>query len=350
MQMLKYIIKRIVLMIFTCFIILTICFILIKLLPREQSLYKSMGAIEQARADALGWNDPIMVQYGTYLRNIIVDGDWGQSWKIAYNKPAMEVLTDRLPPTIILNVYSLILSLPIGIAIGIYVALKKNKWQDYLLSTLTMVVISVPSFVYAFLIQYFCYFKWGWFDNAQILSIASAGEEMFMARGYSEATATQMVQDLVANNDTLSIWLSWPMFVSMLMPIMSLSFGTIAGLTRFTRAELTEALTSEYMILARTKGLTKAQATVRHALNNAMVPILPSIISMFVGIISGGMITEMIFGVPGVGQLYIKSINQRDYDVFMADTAFYTFIGLGASILVDLSYGFIDPRIRMGAR
>ena len=104
------------------------------------------------------------------------------------------------------------------------------------------------------------------------------------------------------------------------------------------------------MLLARAKGLTRAQATVRHALKNAMVPILPSIIAGFIGILGGSMIIEQIFSIPGVGQLYIKSVNLLDYDVFMADTIFYTFISLLAGIVVDISYGFIDPRIKMGAK
>ena len=137
---------------------------------------------------------------------------------------------------------------------------------------------------------------------------------------------------------------------SLMLPVISLSFGTIAGLTRSTRAELTEALTSDYMLLARTKGLTKGQAIFRHALKNAMVPILPGIISAFVGILSGSFIIEQIFAVPGVGSLYIKSIQLRDYDVFVFVTAFYTFIGLLANILIDLSYGFLDPRVRMGSK
>ena len=138
--------------------------------------------------------------------------------------------------------------------------------------------------------------------------------------------------------------------ISMIAPILALSFGQIAGLTRFTRAELTETLTSDYMLLARTKGLTRAQATSRHALKNAMVPILPMIIGTFIGILGGSMIIEQIFSIPGVGQLYIKSINLFDYDIFMIDTVFYTFIGLLAGIVIDISYGFIDPRIRMGSK
>ena len=145
-------------------------------------------------------------------------------------------------------------------------------------------------------------------------------------------------------------WFSWDMFVSVLAPVLSLSFGTIAGFARYTRAELTEVLTSDFMLLARTKGLTRGQATIRHALRNAMVPIFPMIIGEFVGIIGGSLIIEQIFGVPGVGRLYLNSITTLDYDYFMFLSMFYTAIGLVAGILVDLSYGFIDPRIRMGAK
>ena len=140
------------------------------------------------------------------------------------------------------------------------------------------------------------------------------------------------------------------MFVSLIPAVLSLGFGVVAGLTRYTRAELSEVLTGDYMLLARTKGLTKAQAISRHALRNAMVVILPMIIGEFIGILGGSMIIENIFGIPGIGNLYVNSIRALDYNFFMADSAFYTAIGLLAGIVVDLSYGFVDPRIRMGAK
>ena len=232
---------------------------------------------------------------------------------------------------------TLLFSIPVGVALGVYAAIKKNKWQDTLISTIVMVFISVPSYVYAFLVQYLLYFKLHWFEKPYVLPLADA------------AAAAGLVLE------SGSEWMAWftgPMFKSMIMPILALSFGTIAGLCRFTRAELTETLTSDYMLLARTKGLTRAQATSRHALKNAMVPILPMIISSFIGILGGSFIIESIFSIPGVGALYIKSISGTyvDYDVFMVDTIFYTLIGLAANILVDISYGFIDPRIRMGEK
>ena len=140
------------------------------------------------------------------------------------------------------------------------------------------------------------------------------------------------------------------MFKSMFPAVLSLSFGSIAGYCRSTRAELTEVLTNDYMLLARTKGLTKGQATVRHALKNAMVPIFPGIVGEFVSVLSGSLVIEKIFDINGVGGLYLMAIGTKDYDSFMFLSGFYILIGLLASIIIDLSYGFIDPRIRMGAK
>ncbi len=320
--MLKYVLKRIGLMFLTLFIIFVICFVFIRLLEPPTALYGNEKAREEALRAALGYDKPIIVQLLIYLKNIFLHWDWGYSWKIDYLTPVTQSISSRLAPTILINVYSLIFSVPLGIGLGIFAALKKNRWQDHLISTLIMIFVSVPSYVYAFLVQYFLGFKLGLFDLT-ILSIDSAGSWG---------------------------WFSPSMTWSMALPVLALSFGTIAGLARFTRAELTEVLTSEFMLLARTKGLTKRKAVTRHALNNAMVPILPSIISMFVGVLSGSLIIEAIFGVPGIGALYIKSIQQLDLDLFMGITMFYTIIGLSSTILIDLSYGFIDPRIRMGAK
>ena len=140
------------------------------------------------------------------------------------------------------------------------------------------------------------------------------------------------------------------MLKSMVPPVLSLSFGVIASFTRTTRAELTEVLTSEFMLLARTKGLTRTQATIRHAMKNCMVVVLPAILSEFIGIMSGSLIIEKIFSIPGVGGIYLQSINSNDYNLFLLLTVFYTVIGLLAGIVFDISYGFIDPRIRMGSK
>ena len=320
MYMFKYIMKRLGLLIMTFVIIMVICFVLIKALPIVINVQIGQDAeMIRARLADRGYFDPIPVQFVTYLRRIFLEGDFG----ICVNMPdyrnhsVVEVFKTKLPPTILINVYSTLVAVPIGIGLGIFAALKKNKWQDQTISTLVMLFISVPSFVYAFLVQYlFCYVL-GWFP-------------LIMKSGYD--------------------YFTWPMFRSMLPAVIAMSFGSIAGYCRATRAELTEVLTCDFMLLARTKGLNKGQATTRHALRNAMVPIFPSIVGEFVGVLSGSLIIESIFAIPGVGGLYLASINTQDYDSFMFLSGFYILVGLLASIVIDLSYGVIDPRIRMGAR
>ena len=135
-----------------------------------------------------------------------------------------------------------------------------------------------------------------------------------------------------------------------IVPVCCLSFGSIAGYARFTRAELCEVMSSEYLLLARTKGLTKRQAIIRHALRNAMVPIVPSILAEVIAVLAGSMILETLYGVPGIGRLFLTALNSKDYNVLLVDMAVYTLIGLVAGVVLDLSYGFIDPRIRMGAK
>lgn len=320
MYMFKYIMKRLGLLLMTFVIIEIICFVLIKSLDVVINIQIGKDAeLMRIQLEARGYYDPIPVQFVNYIKNIFTKGDFG----ICYNLPeyrnqsVVEVFAKKLPPTILINVYSTLFAVPIGIGLGIFAALKKNKWQDQVISTIVMLFISVPSFVYAFLVQYlFCY-KLKLFP-------------LIMNAGYN--------------------YFNWEMFRSMIPAVISLSFGSIAGYCRYTRAELTEVLTNDYMLLARTKGLTKAQATTRHALRNAMVPIFPSIVGEFVAVLSGSLIIESIFAVPGVGGLYLLSITMRDYDSFMFLSGFYILVGLLASIVIDLSYGVIDPRIRMGAR
>ena len=316
--MIKYAAQRLLLALATLLIITLICFVLIRMLPRAPlPPGDPHTAIIEAKREAMGYNEPYLVQFGIFLKNVITKWDWGVSDnQLYYGKDVAKLFVSKLPSTMLVNLYSIIFSIPIGIALGIWAALKKNKMTDHLISTLTMVVISVPSFVYAFLIQYFLAYKLDWFP------FLMEGGDLF----------------------------SWPVFWSMIPAVFSLSFGVIAGFTRGTRAELTEVLTSEFMLLARTKGLTKFQATVRHALKNCAVVIVPSIFGEFIGIMSGSLIIENIFAIPGVGSLYLASINAQNYPIFTMMTVFYTAVGLVAGVIVDISYGFIDPRIRMGSR
>ncbi len=320
MYMFKYILKRTGLMIMTFVIIFVMCFTLIKLLPIQITVGIGQDReIIEAQIEARGWYKPIPEQFILYMKRIILEGDFGIGTNMPefHNKPVWDTFVNMLPPTILLNVYSSLFSVPIGIALGIFAALKKNRWQDHTISTAVMVFISVPGFVTASLILYLLCFKWNLLPKT-------------MMGGYD--------------------YFTWPMFKSMIPAILSMSFGSIAGYARFTRAELTEVLTSEFMLLARTKGLTKRQATTRHALRNAMVPIFPSIVGEFISVLSGSLVIERIFSIPGVGRLYLNAINSIDYDFFMMLSGFYLLVGLVAGLVIDLSYGVIDPRIRMGAK
>lgn len=261
---------------------------------------------------------PISVQYINWVRNVVFDWNWGVSTRLSVNAPAFQVLTDRIPVTLRLNLISLVFYIPIGFLLGILAALKKNTKIDDAISLGVMIFISVPSFVtMTVLVMVFGYW----------LRVLPAQ--------FPASDAIGIVQ-----------------YTGMILPVLGLSFGAIAGLTRTTRAELAEVLTSEFVLLARAKGLTYRQSVLRHAMRNSMVPLVPDIIGSFVGLLSGSVIIELIYSIPGTGRIFLRALeaSSYDYNVILVTTAFYTTIGLFAVLLVDLSYGLVDPRIRMGAK
>lgn len=346
--MLKYSLKRVALALVTAFIILTLTFFLVKSLPPRGVISPDANVryafyIDQMNlgyvldmaeeTPSLGnclehftidgyehwfYQKPIVDQYFSWLGNIVTKWDWGRSTVIEPNSSAMFIIGERLPVSISVNIISVFVSVPLGIALGIWAGLKKNSWIDHTISTLVMIFISIPSFV---VITFMVYFL--------------AYQSQLLPSLWPTPDQSDRVKAL-----------------AFVIPVLSLSFGSVCGYTRFVRAELCEVMSSEYLLLARTKGLTKTQAITRHALRNAFVPILPSILAEFIGVFSGSMILESIYGIPGIGDLYIKALNQNnpDYNVLMVDMAVFTTVGLLAGIILDLSYGFIDPRIRMGEK
>ncbi|MTI59770.1 MAG: ABC transporter permease [Firmicutes bacterium] len=312
--MLRYIGQRLAAMVITLFIIITLSFIILHSMPGN--IFDDPMLPEDIRVaiqNKYHLNDPLIVQYGYFLRDFIV-ADFGTSIKIQPKVPVFEILMEKIPITLQLNIFALILTIPTGIILGIIAALKKNEMSDHVISTMVIFFISVPSFVFAALLQYLIGFKWGW------LPIMMTAERT----------------------------LSWTKFVSMILPVLALSFGGIAVITRYMRSELCEALNSEYMLLAKVKGLTQVQATVRHAIRNSFIPLANIIIPMFFSILGGAMVIENIFGIPGTGSLMVRSINANDHTLTIAITFFYSLISLITILLVDLSYGIIDPRIRIG--
>ena len=259
-----------------------------------------------------GWDDPILIKYFNWIKGVFT-GNWGVSVVYEVGQNPWTILTRFIPFTISINIWPLLIATPLGFLFGIIAALRKNKPTDYIISLLVMICISVPSFVFVTLLMI----------NASNMGLP------IQFRAADQA--------------------NWKDYI---IPVIALSVGPIASLTRITRAELTEVLTSEYLLLARTKGLNRFQATIRHALRNSLLPLVPSIIGSFVGIMFGSLVIEQIYGIKGVGGILLTAISetQPDHDLAMAALSFYTIIDLVTILIVDLAYGIVDPRIRMGAR
>ena len=315
--MLKYTLQRLLAMVLTLFIIMTIGFMVIRLMPG--GLYDDdvdMSAAQQAIREAKYHLDkPIPVQYLYFLKGVVTDWDWGVSLKVAINVPVWTVLRTKIPITLYINFFSLLISLPLGIAFGIVAAVRKNSFYDYLVSFFVVLFISVPSFVFATLLQYFIAFKLGAFP---------------------------IIFDSTA--------VGFAKFRSLFLPILALSLGPIARVTRYLRAELAETLNSDFMLLARTKGLTSLRATLRHGIRNSLLPLCNIIIPMFTHIMGGSLVIETIFAIPGMGGILVKSINSSDYYLTLGALMFFTIISLVTTFIVDMSYGVVDPRIRMGGK
>ena len=343
--MFKYVLKRVGLALITAFIILSLTFILMKLLPFAKPISQESTQFSYYEAQVhLGyvykfnelhpefgdylWSPknssiyyyqvPVMTQYFNWLKNIVTEWNWGTSTYIQPNVAVTVLIVERISYSIRINIFSVLFSVPTGIALGIWAALKKNKLTDHIISTSVMIFISVPSFVLiTFLMLMLCY-------NNHILPTQ-----------WPDSSASTQTKVL-----------------AYILPVFCLSFGSICGYCRSVRAELCEVMASDYLLLARTKGLTKSQAIMRHALRNAMVPIFPSILAEFIGLLGGSMILEKLYGIPGIGSLFITALNgaNKDLNVIFVDMAIFTTLGLLAGVVLDLSYGFIDPRIRMGAK
>ena len=301
-------------MVLTLFIIITISFFAIRLIPGDVLGEGANPELRAAMRARYHLDKPLIEQYVIFIKNFL-SFDFGESINLYPRRPVFDVIAEKVPLTLVLNIFSLIITIPTGLACGIAAALKKNTLTDHAISTMVVFNVSVPSFVFASLLQYFLAYKLGWFP---------------------------ILLDLKAP------FMSGAQLWSMVLPVLALSFGGIATITRYMRAELFEALSSEYMLLARAKGLTQLQATVRHALRNSFIPLCNVIVPMFMSVLSGSMVVETIFNIPGLGSLMTGSISTSDYYLTIAILFVYSLINLTSVLVVDLSYGIVDPRIRIG--
>jgi peptide/nickel transport system permease protein/oligopeptide transport system permease protein len=267
-----------------------------------------------------GWDQPIIIQFFYWVRNIFQYGTFGFSQ--LYREDVGEYYFSKIPATIRINLVPYFLSIPIAMTLGVIAALNKGKWIDNIISIGIMVFISIPYFVVVVLSQYFLYFRWN------------------LVVDYKIATPSEF--------ESLGTWYGISTYI---FPVAILTVVAIPSFARSVRAELVEQLTQDYMLLARSKGLSKRQATFRHALKNALVPFLPGIFIGIIGVINGGIITERLFRVDGTGSIYLAAFNAAppDYAMLMLISTFGQFITLLSGIIGDVSYTLFDPRIRVGS-
>jgi len=312
----NYLLKRLLALLMTLFIIVSIAFLVIRLMPGTVYDDPSLTPEVIAAIDAkYHLNEPLIVQYGIFLKSILLEWDWGTSIKIQPTIPVFQVLKEKIPLTLIINIVALVVSIPLGIAAGVLAAIKKNTLPDHIISFLVVIFISVPSFVFATVLQYFVAFKAGAFPITYQPSAVGMAKAM-----------------------------------SLFLPTLALMFDPIAKMARYMRAELAETMNSEFLLLASTKGLTRAQAIVRHGFRNSCLPLLNIVVPMFANILGGSLVIESIFAIPGMGKLMIESINANDHYLTIAILLIYSLVSLLTILVVDILYAVIDPRVRMGGK
>ena len=314
--MFKYILKRLGYMAVTLFLVLTVNFLLLQLLPGspfdgEKKTEAQIAILEEK----YGMNDPIPVQYARYMKGVF-QGDFGTSFKLQ-NQEVTDLVLTRIPYTIKPGALALVIGIIIGITLGAIAAMKRNSWADHMITIISVLGVSIPSFVLAAFLQYFICTKLGWLPV-----IYQPADEM---RGVT----------------------MWDEFKSLILPAISLSVPVIASLMRYMRSELIEVLNTDYILLARAKGLTKAQVIVHHALRNALIPVITVVGPMVVSIMTGSLVVEKFFGVPGLSNLLLNSVTMKDQFLTLGIAFFYAFLYVIVILIIDLLYGVIDPRIRL---
>jgi oligopeptide transport system permease protein len=302
----RYVLQRLGYMVITLFLIATFTFFLMKLLPGSPLENQEKLTAEQRELieEEYGLNDPLPVQYLNYMKNL-VQGDLGVSFKYD-NREVTEMISERIGPSAQLGFQALLVGTILGLSLGAISALRHNTWIDYSATFFSTIGISVPSFVFGALLSYYVGVQLEWLPPA--------------------------------------LW-EGPEYT--ILPTIALSVGVISQVARFTRSELLEVMSSDYILTARAKGVSKPVIVIKHALRNALIPVVTILGPIAVGLLTGSLVIEKIFAVPGLGDQFVNAITMNDYTVIMGLTLFYSFLLIFVIFLVDLMYGIIDPRIRL---
>jgi oligopeptide transport system permease protein len=304
----KYIIKRVIISVITLLVILLILFLMLELMPgspfNDEKLTESQKAVINAK---YGLDQSIGVRFINYIKSML-SGDFGVSYTISKNTPITSLLETRLPISLRIGGQAILIGTIIGLILGIVAALKHNTIYDTITTVISVLGVSLPSYVFAMTLIYSMGFKLKWFP--------------------------------------LLYQVDAP-FYSSVMPTVSLCMFTVATVARFTRTEMLEVLGSDYMLLADSKGINSFHLVFKHALRNALIPIITVLAPLVVGLMTGSLVIEKLFSIPGIGSLLVTAIQSNDYNVVIALTFIYSLMYIGIMLLVDILYGIIDPRIRL---
>lgn len=294
-------------MLLTLFIIATVTFFMIHAIPGDPLGGMARELPEQTKANyyaRYGLDKSIPEQYVIYMKNLL-KGDFGES--LVYpGRSVTETIVNTSPVSATSGGIALAIGLVIGIGMGILAALYKNKWPDYVVMVVAIIGITVPVFVMASLMQYFLSVQLKWLP----------------ASGWGEPK-------------------------NLIMPVIVLSFSTIATYARYIKSSMLDVLDQDYVLTARAKGLSEGKVIWRHVLRNSLLPAVTILSARIVGIFTGSFIVEKMFSIPGIGFYYISSINNSDYSMVMGTTVFYAALFVVMQLVVDLVYMIVDPRIRL---
>lgn len=304
--MTKYLLKRIFYMILTLFIVATVTFFLMKFLPG--SPYANESKMTAAQINIMnkqyGLDKPLLVQYLIYIVGML-HGDFGTSFQYS-NQPVSQVIGSRIGASMQLGLQALIVGVLIGVIVGVIAAMKQGTWVDSTATVFSIIGKSVPNFILAVLLQYYIGLKLGWFPIA-----------------------------------------GWGQFSQTILPTIALAVGPLAETARFIRTSMVDTLSSDYIELGKAKGLSRIEVIRKHAMRNSIIPLITLIGPYAVSLMTGSMVIENIFNIPGIGEQFVKSILTNDYPTIMGITMVYC-IGLVIVLLItDIVYGLIDPRIRL---
>lgn len=304
----KYLLKRLVYMVVTLFIIISVTFLLLQFLPGTPFANQDQLTAVQLELlnEKYGLNQSIFQQYITYLKNVL-RGDFGVSFQFN-NLPVTQIILDRAGPSMQLGLQAMILGTVVGTLLGVISAVKQNTWIDTLMSVFAIAGRSVPSFVFAVVLQYIF---------AVVLAVLP-----------------------------IAFWRNG--FASTILPTIALSISPMAEAARLIRTEMIEVLSSDYIELATAKGLSRVYVIFKHALRNALIPLLTILAPVTAGLMTGSLVIEQIFSIPGIGEQFTKSILVNDYPTIMGITILYSALLIVMILIVDILYGVIDPRLRQG--